>query len=63
MPPIIKTRVRQITAQAVRAARATLAVTATTDDTVSMGEVSSAILRARRMLVVQTITQATLKRA
>jgi hypothetical protein len=36
MPPIIKTRVTQITAQAVMAVRATLAVQATTDDTVSI---------------------------
>ena len=61
IPPTIKTRVTQSTAQAVIPARATLAVTATTDDTVSIVGVSSALLIARRTLVVQTVTQATVK--
>lgn len=41
---------------------ATVAVTATTDDMVSVGGVSSASPSARRMLVVQMVTQATVKR-
>jgi hypothetical protein len=61
IPPTIKTRIAQITAQAVSAASAMLAPTARREDMVSIRRGSLAFLKARRTLTVQTTTPARLK--